>query len=163
MRFWLRATRQALGDPAGADVHHRAVRLSADLQEIGVSGPGSAFHIEHLRQVSLLAGRLHGHHVADLDVQEIGPVHELHAELFKLVQLYCCSLSIKALFRAADLGRSEGEALPHQRNTGDAADDRNRRIHGSKEIGLNAGAADDAPVVRFTAQRLLQGQAGLDG
>ena len=49
-----------------------------------------------------------------------------------------------------DLDRSEGEALPHQRNTGDATDDRNG-IHGSKENGLNAGAADDAPVVRFTA------------
>ena len=48
--------------------------------------------------------------------------------------------------------QSEGEALPHQRNTGDATDDRNRRVHGSKEIWLNAGAADDAPVVRFTAQ-----------
>jgi hypothetical protein len=50
------------------------------------------------------------------------------------------------------LDRSEGEAAIHQRNTGDATDDRNRRIHGSKEIRLNAGAADDAPVVRFTAQ-----------
>ena len=50
-----------------------------------------------------------------------------------------------------DLDRSEGEALPHQRNTGDATDDRNRWIHDRGEIGLKAGAADDAPVVRFTA------------
>ena len=48
-------------------------------------------------------------------------------------------------------GGSEGEALPDQRNTGDATDDRNRWIHNKGEIGLNAGAADDAPVVRFTA------------
>ena len=41
---------------------------------------------------------------------------------------------------------SEGEALPDQRNTGDATDDRNRWIHNKGEIGLNAGAADDAPV-----------------
>ena len=31
LRLGLRTTRQALGDPAGADVHHRAVGLSADL------------------------------------------------------------------------------------------------------------------------------------
>ena len=141
-----------MSDPAGADAQHGAVGLSADLQKVRVGCPGPAFHVEHLRQVGLLAGLVDRHHVADLDVQEIGPVHELHAEPFKLVQMYCCSLSIKALFRTADLVRSEGEALPHQRNTGDATDDRNRRIHGSKEIRLNAGAANDAPVVRFTAQ-----------
>ena len=44
-----------------------------------------------------------------------------------------------AAIRGFSNGGSEGEALPHQRNTGDATDDRNRRIHGSKEIGLNAG------------------------
>ena len=60
-------------------------------------------------------------------------------------------------------GGSEGEALPDQRNTGDTADNRNRWIHDRGEIGANAGAADDAPVVRFTAQRLLQGQTRLDG
>jgi len=146
------ASRQALGDPAGADVHHRAVGLSADLQKVRVAEPGPAFHIEHLGQVGLLAGLVDRHHIADLHVQKIGPVHELHGEPFELVQLYCCSLLIKALFRTADLDRSEGEALPHQRNTGDATNDGNRRIHGSKEIRLNPGAADDGPVVRFTAQ-----------
>ena len=48
LRFGLRTTGQALGDPAGADVHHRAVRLAAHLQEIGVSGSGFALHIDHL-------------------------------------------------------------------------------------------------------------------
>ena len=110
----------------------------------------------------LLAGLADRNNITHLDVQEIR-LHRLGAELFKLVQLYCCSLSIKPLFGTADLDRSEGEALPHQRNTGDATDDGNRGIHGSKEIRLNAGAADDPPVVRFTVQRLLQGQAGLDG
>ena len=58
LRLGFRTTRKTLGDPAGADAHHCAVRLAADLQEIGVSGSGSTFDIEHLSQVSLLAGRL---------------------------------------------------------------------------------------------------------
>ena len=41
-----------------------------------------------MRQVGLLAGRLHGHHVTDLDVEEIR-LHRLGAEPFRLVQLYC--------------------------------------------------------------------------
>ena len=94
MRFWFRSTRQALRDPAGADVHHRAVRLSADLQEVGVGGSGTAFYVEHLGQIGLLAGLVDRHHVADLDVQKIGPVHELHAEPFRLVRLYCYATSI---------------------------------------------------------------------
>ena len=78
-----------MADPAGADVHDRAIRLAADLQKIRVAEPGSALHVEHLRQISLLAGLADRNNITDLDVQEIGPVHELHAEPFKLVQLYC--------------------------------------------------------------------------
>ena len=53
--------------------------------------------------------------------------------------------------RHGNNGGSEGVAANHQHSGGDATDERNW-IHGSKEIGLNAGAADEAPVVRFTAQ-----------
>ena len=52
--------------------------------------------------------------------------------------------------RHGNNGGSEGVAANHQHSGGDATDERNW-IHGSKEIRLNAGAADDAPVVRFTA------------
>ena len=68
LRFGFGTTWQALGDPAGADVHHRAVGLSADLQKVWVGCPGPALHIEHLGQVGLLAGLMYRHHVADLDV-----------------------------------------------------------------------------------------------
>ena len=148
---------------AGADAHHRAVRFAAHLKEVRIAEAGTTFYVQNLGQICLLAWLVNGHHIADLHVQKIGSVHEFHAEPFNLVQVYYYFLPIKALFRTADLDRSEGEALPHQRNTGDTTSDGNRRIHGSKEIGLNAGAADDAPVVRFDAQRLLQGQARLDG
>ena len=120
-----------MGDPAGADVHHRAIGLAADLEKVRIAEPGSTLHVEHLGQIGLLPWLVNGHHIADPHVQKIGPVHELHAEPFKLVQPYYYSLSIKALFRTADLDKSEGEALPHQRNTRDATDDRNRWIHGS--------------------------------
>ena len=53
--------------------------------------------------------------------------------------------------RHGNNGGSEGVAANHQHSGGDATDER-KWIHGSKEIRLNAGAADDAPVVRFTAQ-----------
>ena len=53
--------------------------------------------------------------------------------------------------RHGNNGGSEGVAANHQHSGGDATDER-KWIHGSKEIGVNAGAADDAPVVRFTAQ-----------
>ena len=43
-----------MGDPAGADVHDRAVGLSADLQEAGVGCPGSAFYVDGLRQIRRL-------------------------------------------------------------------------------------------------------------
>jgi len=77
-----------LGGPAGADVHHRTIGLAAHLQEVGISGPGTALHIEHLSQVGLLTGRLYRDHITDLHLKKIRP-HRLRAESFKLVRLYC--------------------------------------------------------------------------
>ena len=78
---------QALNNPAGADVHHTAVRLSNHLNEVGIVGPGPAFDKDHFRQISLLTRRVDRHHIADLDIQKDGS-HELTPELFILVHLY---------------------------------------------------------------------------
>ena len=88
----LRPTRQALGDPARADVYHHAVGLSADLQKVRIAEPGPAFHIEHLGQVGLLSGLVDHHHVAHLDVQETWP-HRLRGEFFKPIRLACTTVS----------------------------------------------------------------------
>ena len=57
------------GDPAGADAHRCAVRLSADLQEIGLSGPGSAFHVPK-RLLACLAMTAHCTHLAAPDLDD---------------------------------------------------------------------------------------------
>ena len=53
--------------------------------------------------------------------------------------------SLEAI-RVFSNGGSEGVAANHQHSGGDATDERNW-IHGSKEIRLNAGVANDAPAV----------------
>ena len=73
LRLGLRTTRQAMGDPAGADVHHRAVGFADHLQKIWVSCSGTALDIDDLSQIRrLVAGALHSNAITHLHVKNSG-------------------------------------------------------------------------------------------
>ncbi|CAK27980.1 Hypothetical protein SynRCC307_1077 [Synechococcus sp. RCC307] len=85
--FWFGAVRQALDDPAWADIHHVAVDLAADLHKVGIAGSRPAFDVEHLRQIGLLTRRVNRDNITYLDIEKDRP-HALTPEVFTLVHAY---------------------------------------------------------------------------